>query len=498
MKVLLLVVCVAFLSPAGYAALTADPNIVNGGFEIPVIPSGTLNDTDVVDWLEAEGFNQWSGCYTRLWGTGNWNQGQPVDGGLNFGQLVADYDCIYQAIALFQPNTPYQVTCFIAKRGDKIGPAGSVELWAGGTPPTADDGVNYYGSEGFPLTAAGATLVDSVSFDYSSLASWQWLTGTKVFNLATGSSHTTSDPLYLVFVRRPGGQQLGIDNVAMSISGETLLVNPENGATGLPVTTDADAADDTNTTLAWVGPGTYTGATFDVYIGTTEPNELLADYGLTQVAAGISETSVDPGPLADLEYGTTYYWVVDTYRPDKHSGFANYSTFTTIDQDLPPVVTFSQDGGRTWIGAAAVTLDATVVDEEAIVSTEWVITEYPADYTGDPSLFLTVNTVDNTAPTADFAVNVTDPEAFGFYVIELTATDAADAGAVPPNEALTGSDTVWFTVHATPCLAMIANGGTYNPYDANDDCVIDLTDFAAWAAAWLDDRNPADPIIYLP
>lgn len=483
-KLLLLASVVLVFTGTGFA-LTADPNITNGTFEDPVLV-GTSSSTDVVDWWEGGGFNQWSGVGTRKWGSANFKGGTRE--GLNGAQMVTTRDCLFQPVALFQPNTPYQVSCIIQKRDDQVGPSGRIELWAGGTPLGADDPVatnTYYGSAGFPLTVAGATLVDSVSFDYSNVGKWNFLWGTKSFTLATDSSHTTSDPLYLVFVKTGGGQ-LAVDAVTMTISDQTILTSPEDGAVDVAV----DAS------LEWVGPGNYENEVFDVYIGTSEPNfSEGAPYGMTLVADGTPENSASPA----LDYETTYYWAVDVYEPNAtepgnylYHPATTFSSFTTLDEDVDPVVEFDQDGFRTWLDGPTVTITATVTDREAIADINWEFTTVPAEYAGDPSLFLTDNTTDMTMPTADIVVP-NDPTATGYYEITLTATD--DAGGAG---ALTGSKIIWFTVHNTPCDARKANGGGILPEDINSDCKVDLLDLAELSQAWLDDRNPANPIIYLP
>lgn len=483
--------------------LTPYPQIVNGDFEVPVIE---IVDEDVADWIEAGGYNNFSWVVTRHFGTGGFNHG--VGSGDNCAQIVSPFDCIYQAVATFSQNTLYEVTCWIGKRNQK-GPVGRVELWAGGTPPILDDdaGENYYGSVGFQLTTAGASLVDSASFDYSYLESGDMSPGYQTFTFQTGTSHATSDPLYLLFMRSSDdGGQLAVDDVAMRRLMDPILIEPPYGATGLPVTTNDNPDDPNHTTLAWAAPSGFTYEGYDVYFGATEPNTAAVNYGMTKLATKTTATHMDPSPSSDLEYETAYYWVVEGYEPNELPGgvavepspnVENYSTFTTRVGDLPPVVTINQDGGRTWPGAPAVALDAVATDpEEAIVDTDWSVTTVPdsyADYLGDPNQFIISQGGTLTNPNALFAMNLTDPNALGYYVLTLTATDDEVMGP-----ALEGSDTVYVMVHETACEAFQANGDWLSPFDDDDNCLLDLTDAAAWFAAWLEDRNPSDPTVYWP
>ena len=143
---------------------------------------------------------------------------------------------------------------------------------------------------------------------------------------------------------------------------------------------------------------------------------------------------------------------------------------------------------------------STTVKEMDTFTYEWTVvgsagTEWPAaNPPGDPSLFLSDTTLVDTGggvwtATAIFTPTGTDPGVLGQYEIRLTATDT-----VPT----TGEDTMWVTVHETACDAWVASGEWISPFDDNDDCVLDLDDYAAWAAAWLEDRSATAPIVYIP
>lgn len=141
---------------------------------------------------------------------------------------------------------------------------------------------------------------------------------------------------------------------------------------------------DIATTLSWDAPEAYTGATYDVYFSTTEPNFLIpAPYGLTTVAVGTSLTTATPVP-SPMAYDTTYWWVVDTYEPNDvpilHPGAA--WSFTTQLSDSPPVVTTGSDW-VTWLESGTVTQAVSgVIDDAgemdiADADIAWTIQEYP-------------------------------------------------------------------------------------------------------------------------
>ena len=322
-RVFLLLICAVLLSGTAHAIdvshLTADPNVINGDFEYPVV---SIEADDVVDWVEGGGYNHFSGIYLREYGTGDWNAGG--DGSAQMCQIVSPFDCIYQPVSLFLPDMQYKVTCFIAKRSDQRGPKGRVELWAGGDPAliTGDDeDTGYYDSEGFQLAVSGATRVDYAEFDYSYLNDSAPSPGAQSFTFLTETSHTESDPLYLVFLRSSDdGGQLGVDAVNLIAGTENAVpILPEDGATDLPITTDDDPDDPEHTTLKWLAPTVFTAEGYDVYFHTSEPNLLIdqtpdTKYGMPRIATQTTATHIDPSPSSDLVLSTTYYWVVEAYN----------------------------------------------------------------------------------------------------------------------------------------------------------------------------------------
>ena len=497
-RVLLLLTCAVILS--GTAHVTADPNVItnviNGDFEYPVV---NIDDEDVFEWVEGGGYNPFSWICTREYGTGGWNAG--AGGGAQMCQIVSPFDCIYQSVSLFLPDAQYEVTCWIGKRGDQPGPKGRVELWAGGDPAliTGDDEkTGYYGSEGFQLAVSGATRVGYAEFDYSYLDEAAWSPGAHSFTFLTGTSHTESDPIYLVFLRSSDeGGQLGVDDVTLSIVGvwNAALILPEDGATDVPVTTDDDPDDSSHTTLAWLAPLNYTAEGYDVYLHTSEPDLLAAEtgdtkYDMPRIATKTTATHTDPSPTSNLDCSTTYYWVVEAYDdPDGIAvpvPFEKHATFTTMS--TAPIVNIIPDGGRTWLGEQVLALATVVqVDAEQSFTVDYTVTG-PAGYTSDPSLFLVEDLSNPAEPSAIFTAVGTDPNILDWYEITLEATNSIDGNK--------GSDTMWIQVTETACEVKIANGDSLSPFDDNDDCVLDIRDFAVWAATWLDDRNPSDPTYY--
>lgn len=153
-----------------------------------------------------------------------------------------------------------------------------------------------------------------------------------------------------------------------------------------PAPADDDVDVDIAATLSWDAPEAYTGATYDVYFGTTDPNfNIPAPYGLSStLATGTALTSATPVP-SPMAYETEYFWVVDTHEPNDvgtilHPGAA--WSFTTRLADSPPVVTAGSDWA-TWLdsGTAIQAVSGTIADagEGDVVDADitWTIQEYP-------------------------------------------------------------------------------------------------------------------------
>lgn len=89
------------------------------------------------------------------------------------------------------------------------------------------------------------------------------------------------------------------------------------------------------------------------------------------------------------------------------------------------------------------------------------------------------------APTAAFFADYS-----GDYTVTLTVTDTD--GSMGPQ-----TDTATFVVRVAPdaCTgAAVWGGAGFNVYDADEDCDVDMADFAAFAAQWLSDMSLTGPI----
>ncbi|HOK96889.1 MAG TPA: hypothetical protein PKW71_12270, partial [Anaerohalosphaeraceae bacterium] len=214
----------------------------------------------------------------------------------------------------------------------------------------------------------------------------------------------------------------------------------------------------TLSTLSWTNPepnipGTL--ITCEVFLGT-EPNLLTMDRKpLTPGATSVAVNKTNFPTYGALANNTRYYWKVDCYDPSRVPALIPGEMWTFY-VGQPPSVDAGQDQ-VVWLtdGSVTVNLDGTVTDDGpfTVVWTQLA--------TGAPTVTISPDNVQDTSITLT---------ARGTYEFMLTADDGT----------LQSSDTVRVVVGNTPCDAShLASGKPYNTADANQDCIVDLTDFAA-------------------
>ena len=227
-------------------------------------------------------------------------------------------------------------------------------------------------------------------------------------------------------------------------------------------------------TLSWSNPPAVGELTYDVYIGTGEPNYAEPDYGYDVLATGVTGNSV-PLNGYPLEVNTTYYWIVDAYDSGTETLTRGYVWSFTVLDNLAPTVTVTEPVQYIWLNNAGDPESATVVfeavgEDDGIPGPLTYLWEQigaePAEVVIDPNDVDTITLVLPETGTYDFSVTVSDGE--------LTATTGAQV-----------------FVGQTPCEAAQAKPDyVQNPADFNNDCFVDLSDFAFFAAQWLE-CNPA-------
>ena len=168
--------------------------------------------------------------------------------------------------------------------------------------------------------------------------------------------------------------------------------------------------------------------------------------------------------------------------PMQRFGIDNVIVSVIAPPDLVPIA----DAGYsyvTWLDNGTLALAGTVDDsgEGDVIDTDvvWSIKTSPPG----SAATLTKTSTDWANPTANFTP---DSGIVGDYTIELTATDAA---------AQPGSDTLLVQVAADRCDATWL-ADELSIYDVNENCIIDLSDMAAFAAKWMSDMSLTGPLAY--
>lgn len=233
---------------------------------------------------------------------------------------------------------------------------------------------------------------------------------------------------------------------------------PANGAT-------VSAATDT---LGWTLPDPNSQAsvvTCDVIFGT-DPN--MANLSANSlVVDGQAVETVGIPVVADQDY----YWWITVYDSDFAEPVFGPLLFTFNTRNVAPTADAGDDL-ETWLvdGTRDVTLAGAAIDDDGPgpYSYLWEVTSDAND--------LNPATLDDaTLPNA----TVTLPEA-GEYTLSLIVNDGADPSA---------ADSMQITVYADSCEHARNQAGFVRlAGDTDEDCDVDMTDFANVAATWLEEN----------
>ncbi|MCK5000608.1 MAG: fibronectin type III domain-containing protein, partial [Anaerohalosphaera sp.] len=218
-------------------------------------------------------------------------------------------------------------------------------------------------------------------------------------------------------------------------------------------------------TFEWAPPSGYTVTSYDLeYRG--DPN--FASSGTVSVT-GLTGTTHTVSP--DLDFDAPYYWRITSYgdivpHTSPVWGFATKkfdanplveagdNILTTLEMASPPN-SLAMGGSVTDDGTSTLTINGWKAFEALGGGLTTKVTFADAY---DPETTATISEV-------------------GTYILKLTATDAT--GSFSSQKEI--------VVYADACDAAKATGArTANYYDRNDDCIVDMEDFAVFAAEWLD------------
>jgi len=145
------------------------------------------------------------------------------------------------------------------------------------------------------------------------------------------------------------------------------------------------------------------------------------------------------------------------------------------------MVNFSFDASHVstgWVGYIASHEQAETFTAQSYSAFGGTVTLLPTWQDAALDAKVTKTSTDPLNPVAEFDAITPGVITPGDYTIRLTVADQA---------LNSDSDTMVVSVLEDACAVAVALGASYNYYDTNEDCVVDLVDFAAFAAEWMDD-----------
>lgn len=251
-----------------------------------------------------------------------------------------------------------------------------------------------------------------------------------------------------------------------------------------PVPADGSTVNSIPSALSWTNPDPNDGVseiTCTVYFGM-DPNRPQMDsltLGANVYTVDITAANFPTYGVQPLPDNSTFYWVVDCADPsaDPADGKGMYWSFTT-DLNDAPVVNAGSDQVA-WMGKSGtpgqevISLTGSVSDDglpnpPGAYTVLWTQVSGPDTVTFSP----------DNAPSTSVTITVA-----GIYEFMLTADDSEKQT----------SDTVEIIVGTDSCQASFLSGSNYNSKDFDQDCDVDLVDFANFVEDWLMCTNILEP-----
>jgi hypothetical protein len=197
--------------------------------------------------------------------------------------------------------------------------------------------------------------------------------------------------------------------------------------------------------------------TCDVYLGT-EPNRLQMDKVTLSAGANLVAVNAANFPhFAPLQNWQTYYWIVDVHDTTRDEVLEGLFWSFYVNDNAAPIVDAGADL-TTWGLPKVVSLSGSVSDDGLPNPPASVAVQWTQD--SGPTVAISPDDQLNTSVTI---------EQSGVYVFRLTADDSEKQSY----------DTVKVVVGQTSCQAShLLTGLPYAAGDFNQDCIVDLADFA--------------------
>lgn len=309
-----------------------------------------------------------------------------------------------------------------------------------------------------------------------------------VFSNLTGANQT------LTIANASDGMGFAGIQIVEAVTPLVTVHDPANGETGVATDLSDRAIANNLSWLASADPNIAEIKGYDLYLDPNAVKVSNRDLGCL-IADSTAADVTQYDPASNFNYLTTYYWVVDTRYTrddDPNLGTANEKIYV----GSPAVWSFETISGAPIIA----TYNSVVVTETMLPATlSAVVTDADGDLSSAAFTLLTDDINWPLGATASLLnINVSNPYAPscqltadtpGFYKVRLTVTDGTNITR----------DIAEVAVFDNACAAAQFNWQTwpgFNAMDFNQDCTVDLTDLAAFALQWLDDRSLQAPENY--
>ena len=275
-------------------------------------------------------------------------------------------------------------------------------------------------------------------------------------SVVVGARHTISS------------QGVAMDNVTLNHD----MIGQATNPTPAHLAADLDSA--TISSIDWeVNPNAAISSitNYTVYFYGVPTVDATADPNFTD--AGVVPQTVTTSNMnvtINTEFDYTYYWQVDTNYINTTSGAQTAEgdiwTFSTKGLNAVPVIVLPTAlvTSVDMMPASIVPVEFTDLDPASFT---WTLTPETE------GMAVVDTSVDLANPTAEVTGDVP-----GTYTVTVVATDTASQ---------TATDSMLVKIGADTCAAaqMTSAWGGFNSYDANEDCVVDLADYATFAKEWL-------------
>ena len=231
---------------------------------------------------------------------------------------------------------------------------------------------------------------------------------------------------------------------------------------------------------------------YDVY-WSTEPNYL------TDLPVSVKQPAQVYRP-EKIDFGTTYFYRVDTHvtwDSDEFAGASKFRSvvkgrewkFTTQPDYMPPKLNF--DNFITALDLLHMDLSANITQNSTpIASVNFMLLDDDMEFPAGSDAIVTNTTIDNQYPTARLTTTVP-----GTYKVKLKITDQ---GKLPKQSSTTVDAIAEVKVYTDACQAQknAPSGWTANKFDFDNDCRVDSLDYVVFLAEWMDDTSMFAPESY--